>query len=247
MSAATSRFVTLSFSFSLISTPPITCVASTLRHAVVFHFPLFNFFLNFLPSRLVRRATLASHLLPCRVSPSSLRHSFIYVTTTCISKPFPSSEEVLLFRPSAGTRGKTRKAVRQPPDPPPSVIREGKFTHLIGGESILGTGAVAGGRGRYEGCYSSVGRVRGEKGEITPVISRLHVQGWREVGTVGVFVGQPGCKLIRAKRLKFSAVKVQQRVNANIYGHLGHNHESPSKILQKCLQPLNNVDNLDLR
>lgn len=36
------------------------------------------------------------------------------------------------------------------------------------------------------------------------------MQGWREVGTVGVFVGQPGCKVIRGKRLKFSAVKVQQ-------------------------------------
>lgn len=143
LSAAASRSVTFSFSLSLISTPPITCIASYLRHAVVFHFPLLVFFSDLLPSRLVQRATLVSHLLPDRVSPSSLRHSFIYVTTTCISKPFPSSEEVLLFRPSAGTRGETHKAVRQPPDPPPSVMRKGKFTHLIGGESILGTGGVA--------------------------------------------------------------------------------------------------------
>lgn len=34
------------------------------------------------------------------------------------------------------------------------------------------------------------------------MISLLHVQERREAGTAGVFVGQPGCKVIRGKRLK---------------------------------------------
>ena len=77
------------------------------------------------------------------------------------------------------------------------------------GERVEGLG------GRYEGCYSSVGRVRGGKGEITLVISLLHVQERREMGTVGVFVGQLGCKVIRGKRLKSFMVGA---VNDNVPG-----------------------------
>lgn len=75
------------------------------------------------------------------------------------------------------------------------------------------------------------------------MISCLHVQERREVGTVGVFVGQPGCKVIREKRFNSMRLK-SSAVNANIYGHLGHNHQSPNKILQKCLEPLNDLDDL---
>lgn len=49
----------------------------------------------------------------------------------------------------------------------------------------------------YGGCYSSVGGVRGEKGEITPVITLLHVQEWWDAGTGGAFAGQLGCKVIK--------------------------------------------------
>lgn len=54
-----------------------------------------------------------------------------------------------------------------------------------------------------------------KKGEITLVISLLHVQEWREGGT-GVFVGQLGCKVISGKRLKTFMVSA---VNDNIPGH----------------------------
>lgn len=34
------------------------------------------------------------------------------------------------------------------------------------------------------------------------MISLLHLQEWREVGTGGLFVGQLGCKVIRGKAVK---------------------------------------------
>lgn len=54
------------------------------------------------------------------------------------------------------------------------------------------------------------------------MISLLRVQERREAGTVGVFVGQPGCKVIRGKRLKsFVVGAVNDNIPRSGHGHLG--------------------------
>lgn len=143
------------------------------------------------------------------------RQSFVYVTTTCNLETFSlatsQSRKVLLFHPSVGMRGNSQGGLTTSWPLICHLQREKRHLPNWGGKHF---GFFREGS-RYEGCYSSVGWVIGEKGEITPVISFLHVQEWREAGTVGVFVGQPGCKVIRGKRLKSFVVSA---VNDNMPG-----------------------------
>ena len=154
--------------------------------AVVLLFLLSRFSLNFklFHERLFSSWTpsniLSSHPLPPHPPTSPLfallcpvlQQSFIYVSTTSMSGSFslslPKARKPSCFIPQRA-QGETSKGVRQPYDPS-SVICKRKSTLLIeGGLSVEGLG------GGYGRCYSSVGGVRGEKGEITPVISLLHV------------------------------------------------------------------------